>query len=133
MRDNERIKTNERINVRMTGIDGGCGIIHVGGWEGSVIWSYDGGWDHVSVSPFKHRITPSWDDMCKIKEIFFNDDETVIQIHPAKTEYVNNMENCLHLWRYQGEMPLPPSWMVGVKDGDGVSETCKKALKVLGI
>ena len=126
MKDIEEIKACKRLAVKMIGEDGGYGQIHIGIWDGSVIWSYGGGWDHVSVSPFKHRIVPTWEDMCKLKEIFFRDDEAVIQIHPVKSEYVNNMPNCLHLWRYQGDMPLPPAWMVGVRKG----ETLVDALKI---
>lgn len=61
---------------------------------------------------------PTWDDMCMIKDIFFEDDESVIQIHPAKDQYVNNVSNCLHLWRctYK-EMVLPPSCLVGIRKG----------------
>ena len=53
-----------------------------------------------------------------IKDIFFKDDEAVIEIHPPNNKYVNNMPNCLHLWRctYK-EMVLPPSCLVGVREG----------------
>ena len=66
----------------------------------SVVWSEnEGGWNHVSVSP-KHKFKiPSWDDMCVLKDIFFNDEEEVYQIHPKKSEYVNFQSNCLHLWK----------------------------------
>lgn len=37
--------------------------------------------------------------MCVLKDIFFNNDEEVYQIHPKKREYVNAVENCLHLWK----------------------------------
>ena len=66
--------------------------------------------------------------MCRIKEIFFKDDESVIQIHPPKDEYVNNMPNCLHLWRYtDGEMILPPSFMVGMRKGQTYAEVMAEA------
>lgn len=66
----------------------------------SVVWSRDeDGLEHVSVSPrHKYRI-PSWDDMCYLKDIFFDDEEEVYQIHPPKSQYVNVMQNCLHLWK----------------------------------
>lgn len=127
MRDLEEIKACKRLIIGEIGEDGGCGRIHLGIWDGSVIWSYGGGWDHVSVSPFKHRIIPSWEDMSKLKEIFFRDDEAVIQIHPAKSEYVNNMPNCLHLWRYQGDMLLPPAWMVGARKGETLADALRIA------
>lgn len=70
------------------------------------------GWDHVSVS-LPHRC-PTWAEMCFIKQLFFRDDETVIQYHPAKSDYVNYHPHCLHLWRphYQ-ELPKPPTIAVG--------------------
>lgn len=66
----------------------------------SVAWSdSEEGYEHVSVSPKKQFQTPTWDDMCQLKDIFFNDDEEVYQIHPPKKEYVDYQSNCLHLWR----------------------------------
>ena len=45
------------------------------------------GWEHVSVSP-KHKYKiPTWNDMCVLKDIFFDDEEEVYQIHPKKSEY----------------------------------------------
>lgn len=69
----------------------------------------------------KKRITPSWDDMCMIKDIFFKDDECAVQYHPPKSEYVNNMPNCLHLWRpLEATMPMPRSILVGIKQGQSM-------------
>jgi hypothetical protein len=79
-----------------------------------VVVSDGGEWDHVSVS-CENRC-PNWAEMCFVKELFFEDDETVVQFHPKKSEYVNNHPYCLHLWRKQdGEHELPPSIMVGLK------------------
>lgn len=127
MKSLEEIKESGRVIVDRVGVDGGIGIFHTALWRGSVIWSFGDGWDHVSVAPFQHRITPSWDDMCLLRDVFFKDYEPVIQIHPPKKEYVNNMPNCLHLWRYQGEMVLPPSYMVGLKQGESMEEMLRKA------
>ena len=71
-------------------------------------------WDHVSITLDKKRC-PTWEEMCWIKSLFFEDDEAVIQIHPAKEDYINVSKTCLHLWKYQGEFPLPDSIMVGPK------------------
>ena len=69
------------------------------------------GWDHVSVS-FKDRC-PTWNEMCMVKDLFFNDDETVIQYHPMKSEYINNHPYCLHLWINQSkDIELPPTILV---------------------
>lgn len=82
------------------------------------IASYGMGWEHVSVVAYsdgKAR-TPTWAEMCVVKNVFWSEDECVIQYHPPKTEYVNNHEHCLHLWKPIGiEIPLPDSLMVGIK------------------
>ena len=128
MRDLEEIKACKRLLIGRISPDGFDGEIQMPTWKGSIICSWGGGWDHVSVSPYKKRITPEWDDMCMLKDIFFNDDEAVIQIHPPAAEYVNNMTNCLHLWRYQdGPMVLPPSFMVGLKKGQTIQDVNREA------
>ncbi|HRZ15320.1 MAG TPA: hypothetical protein P5110_07425 [Candidatus Omnitrophota bacterium] len=79
-----------------------------------VVSSDGGGWDHVSVS-CRNRC-PRWEEMCYIKDLFFEPEETVIQFHPKKSAYVNNHPYCLHLWKKQGaEIELPPTEFVGVK------------------
>lgn len=123
MRSKQEIFDSRKIILIEQSHDGFTGIIHIRGWEGSVIASWGGGWDHVSVAPRKHSYIPSWDDMCAIKELFFKDNEAVIQIHPPKDEYVNDMPNCLHLWRANDkEMVLPPSFMVGRRKGQTEAE-----------
>lgn len=65
-------------------------------------------WEHVSVS-FVNRC-PTWWEMCRAKRIFWDDDETVIQFHPAESDYVNDHEYCLHLWKPRGKtIKLPPN------------------------
>lgn len=96
--------------------DEGNGVfeVKIDGKKYLVIASNGGGWEHVSVSNEKH--IPSWNVMSKIKDLFFNDDETVIQFHPPKSEYINNHNNCLHLWRnIRNETKTPPSIFTGVK------------------
>jgi len=64
-------------------------------------------WEHVSVSTLKR--CPNWQEMCFIKDLFFDPEETVMQLHPPKSRYVNIHPNCLHLWRpLKAEIPLPP-------------------------
>lgn len=54
--------------------------------------------------------------MCQIKELFFLDGETAMQLHPPEADYVNNHPYCLHLWRPHSEtIPRPPSILVGIK------------------
>lgn len=66
----------------------------------------DPDWQHVSVS-MRNRC-PTWDEMCYIKNLFWDETETVVQYHPPKSDYVNIAKNCLHLWRYRWDMPRPP-------------------------
>ncbi len=116
--------------------DGFKGIIALHNWKGTIIVSNGAGWEHVSVSPQKKHYIPTWDDMSTIKELFFNDDEAVIEIHPPKIDYVNNMPNCLHLWRCSyKEMVLPPSCLVGIRKGQTISELeseIKEAYRIAG-
>lgn len=116
MKNLEELKQTPHLKIMSTAEDGGYGELFFPGHSkayGSVIWSYGGGWDHVSVSPYNHRLTPSWDEMCRIKEMFFYENETVVEYHPAKSNYVNVKENCLHLWKPQNDtMPTPPLYMV---------------------
>ena len=71
------------------------------------------GWEHVSVSRFDR--TPLWDEMCRLKALFWDDQDCVVQYHPPEADYVNNHSHCLHLWRPVGvELLRPPSLLVGI-------------------
>lgn len=62
-------------------------------------WNENGsGLDHVSVAPYKKNRIPTWEQMCEVKDVCFNDEEEAYEIHPPKSEYVNMKDNCLHLW-----------------------------------
>lgn len=88
-----------------------------------IIVSWEGGWEHASVMPLRRSYTPSWEDMSMLKGIIWNEEEAVIQVHPPKSQYVNNVGNCLHLWRcYYREMVLPPSCFVGIRPGQTQAE-----------
>ena len=50
-------------------------------------------WEHVSVS-FPNRC-PNWREMCFIKSLFWDDEDVVVQYHPAKSAYVNVHDHCL--------------------------------------
>ena len=116
MKTLEEIRELNNLRIIKTGVDGGCGEIQYGRLKGTVIWSNGGGWEHVSIAPYNRNYTPSWSEMCKLKEMFFRPEEWVVQFHPAETEYVNNVGNCLHLWRpITQTLPTPPAWMVGLK------------------
>lgn len=90
--------------------------VFVQGKSFNVIASNGGGWEHVSVSPGSpnRKKCPTWDEMCAIKDMFFEPEETVVQYHPAKSEYVNVHPFCLHMWRPTWyDMPKPPTEYVG--------------------
>lgn len=91
------------------------------------------GWEHVSVSirdrkgNQANRI-PTWYDMCEVKDSFWGPEDAVIQIHPRKSEYVNNHEFVLHLWRpTDRELHLPPPHLVGLTDDLSNFEALLKA------
>ena len=62
-----------------------------------VVGRNEEGWEHVSIELYARRL-PTWDEMCFVKDIFWDDEEEVVQIHPRKSEYVD-MTEALHLWR----------------------------------
>lgn len=88
------------------------------GWRLAVIASNDEGWEHVSVHCYatgnKQRMrTPSWAEMCFVKDIFWEAEDEVVQFHPRRSEYVNLHPHTLHLWRALDErMPRPPQNMI---------------------
>ncbi len=91
-----------------------------------VIASRGGGWEHVSVSR-KNRC-PNWGEMGFIKELFFDDTETVMQLHVPKSRHVNFHSYALHLWRpTDTTIPTPPSWMVGPRAGQSEAEARAEA------
>lgn len=69
-------------------------------------------WEHVSVST--QTRCPTWEEMCWVKSLFFDDEEAVVQFHPPKSKYVNFHPYCLHLWRpLNHDVILPPTIAVG--------------------
>jgi hypothetical protein len=82
------------------------------------------GWEHVSVHAFRDAArnlvrmrTPTWKEMAFVKDLFWDGDDVVMQLHPRKSEYVNNHPHTLHLWRStRTPIPTPPSILVGVLD-----------------
>ena len=105
----------------------GCRVRHHSGemgdhHSGAFVLPYEGadlcviagcgeGWDHVSVS--LEQRCPTWDEVKYIKERFFDDAETVMQLHPAKDVYISQHPYVLHLWRpHDVEIPMPLDWMV---------------------
>jgi hypothetical protein len=69
------------------------------------------GWEHVSVST--ERRPPNWTEMSFIKDLFFEDNECVVEFHPPRQVYVNVHPHCLHLWKPPYDVKLPPHMLVG--------------------
>lgn len=74
-------------------------------------------WEHVSAHAANVNLrtgqaiqsTPSWEEMCLVKSLFWNENECVIQFHPEEKHYVNHNPYVLHLWRWiDGTFPTPP-------------------------
>lgn len=83
-----------------------------------VIASDGMGWEHVSIHARQGRqaMIPAWNEMCYVKNLFWDEQDVVMQLHPAKSEYVNNHAHVLHLWRpTDTAIPTPPSILVGFK------------------
>lgn len=94
-----------------------CGMFNVpsptDGKPLKVIAASGEGWDHVSVS--RPTRCPNWPEMEHVKRLFFRSDETAMQLHVPVSEHISIHPYCLHIWRpHDAEIPLPPSFMVGI-------------------
>lgn len=67
-------------------------------------------WEHVSVHIVEYgkQRTPTWAEMCAVKDIFWDAEECAVQYHPPKSEYVNIHPHVLHLWKSKNGMETPP-------------------------
>lgn len=108
---------------RFGGVRGDSGVFGFRRPDGAffrVIASAGLGWDHVSVSVLDTESQmhpdrcPTWEEMVFVKNVFWDKEEEVIQFHPRQSEYVNNHEFVLHLWRPNDgrEIPRPDPLMV---------------------
>lgn len=87
-------------------------------------------WEHVSVhawrwqpglefartlqgEPPREVRIPTWREMCHVKALFWDEDDVVVQFHPAKADYVNFQQATLHLWRDKRGTLTPPPELVG--------------------
>jgi len=78
----------------------------------NVIASNGAGWDHVSVS--REDRCPTWAEMEFVRSLFFQNDETVMQLSVPREQHISICDTCLHMWRPQhANIPRPPAWMVG--------------------
>ena len=76
------------------------------------------GWEHLAITPQPQRNkVPEWDVMCKVKDIFWDEEECCVEYHPRKSQYINNNEVCLHIWKPLNiELPEPPTILLGFQD-----------------
>lgn len=77
-------------------------------------------WEHLSIHIERgnEQMTPLWDEMCYLKDLFWDAEDVVMQLHPKQSEYVNNHPHTLHLWRpFKRNIPTPPSILVGLRGG----------------
>lgn len=111
-----RVNTPPFLSTPEDGFNGAF-CLHINGLPIKCIASDGMGWQHVSVSIHgRPSLCPSWQIMCKIKELFWEAEDWVVQFHPAQSEYVNNHPGCLHLWRPTNvPLPTPDSVLVGIK------------------
>lgn len=134
MRDIKEIKNTVGMYIKGEGIDGFGGTVFPVYYKNGKLkvdnslekalhfkFSWGAGFEHLSVStPIK---TPTWEQMCRMKDIFWGDNEVCMQLHPKKEDYVNNMPYCLHIWKpIDKEIPTPPSILVGFRKGKEIED-----------
>jgi hypothetical protein len=79
------------------------------------------GFEHVSVS-LPNRC-PNWPEMCFVKSLFWEPEETVVQFHPPESTYISNHPYVLHMWRDTRDgHRMPPAIMVGVKEAGDLTD-----------
>lgn len=116
----EKLSRAERWRIKT----GAMGSTPLDGWNGCFLVPLDGelykvmigdgfGWRHASVSNAQKKTLPSWQAMCRIKDLFWGDECWVVEYHPAKEDYINDHPFVLHLWEPLEEaLPKPPVVMV---------------------
>jgi hypothetical protein len=79
----------------------GCFTVKRNGFQYNIIATDFGKDEHVSVhiTVGKTQKTPTWEQMCFVKDLFWGKEDTVVQYHPPESQYVNVHEHVLHLWR----------------------------------
>ena len=113
-----RVRSGMFASDNSFGFNGAFCLI-IDGQKVKVIASDGEGWQHVSVSLHdRPAVCPNHKIMCVVKDLFWEDEDVVVQFHPKKSQYINNHEGCLHLWRCTDgrEFPTPPSILVGLPE-----------------
>lgn len=89
------------------GADRSNGALVIPSRKMTIVFSNGLDWEHVSVS-FPDRC-PTWAEMDAVKRRFWEDVDTVMQLHVPVADHINCHPYCLHLWRpLKHSIPLPP-------------------------
>lgn len=86
------VKVDERSNFLIDLDDGKKGNV-------TGICFNDLEWEHVYMEPLYGGRCPTWPEMVRLKEMFWDQKQPVIQVHPAAKDYINIQKYALHLWR----------------------------------
>lgn len=79
-------------------------------------------WEHVSAtvihlpkgSTRPQFYIPTWNEMAGLKDLFWDPDDCVMQLHVPRADHVDCHPFVLHLWRpLDCEIPRPSSMLVG--------------------
>src|SRR3972149_1913846 len=111
----------ERFRVRSGEMEtepnsGPQGAFEVPGPEGRTLWiiASDGrdwgeaalaglAWEHVSVHAGRKRAqTPTWREMEYVRDLFWEEGDTVLQFSVPRAKHINLHDHVLHLWRQPG-------------------------------
>lgn len=84
------------------------------------IASNEKGWEHLTVAVVNNsksemaKRKPTIDEIEKVKNLFWDDTDTVVIFFPDKTKYHNPFPTVVHLWRQIGSIySLPTEIMTG--------------------
>ncbi len=108
MRNRAEILRNPRLKKLPDSLGFEACVINTHEGPVDVIFTMDeDGWEHVSVSPRGSKRDgvqpcPTWNQMCEVKDVFWDKDEGVVQFHPPEKYYLHGIcgsTNILHLWK----------------------------------
>ena len=113
MKELKKIQDTKNLFIDASGTDGFTGRYYDKDTNKMLkyVFSWGMNWEHLSVS--MPRKCPSWEQMCRMKDIFWDEDEVCVEYHPRRKDYVNMHSYCLHIWKPIGvEIPTPPKILV---------------------
>lgn len=108
MKDFDDLEQERNLKIFGVTLGGGFGEVSMAGKPfAEATWVSGNTWEHVCITPKQGCRTLKFVEMCFLKDIFFKDEETVLQTLPEKTNYINNAQNSIHLWRPLHSEMLP--------------------------